>query len=70
VRLTERSLGPPANRRNDRLFYEGFIVLFLTISAGVSSVCANLAMAVTELTIHGNLIERQLLDDGTVSPLP
>jgi hypothetical protein len=47
-----------------------FIVLFLTISAGVSSVCANLGDGGDRIDdSYGNLIERRLLDDGTVSVL-
>jgi len=47
-----------------------FIVLFLTISAGVSSVCANLGDGGDRIDdSYGNLIERHLLDDGTVSVL-
>ncbi len=46
------------------------IVTYLTIFAALSSVCAIWVMAVAELTIHmGNLIERQLRDDGSVSVL-
>jgi len=51
-------------------FMKRFIVLFLTISAGVSSVCANLGDGGDRIDdSYGNLIERQLLDDGTVSVL-
>jgi hypothetical protein len=47
-----------------------FFVLFLTISAGVSSVCANLGDGGDRIDdSYGNLIERHLLDDGTVSVL-
>jgi hypothetical protein len=47
-----------------------FFVLFLTISAGVSSVCANLGDGGDRIDdSYGNLIERHLLDDGTVSTL-
>src|SRR6266536_4463013 len=47
-----------------------FSVLFLTISAGVSSVCANLGDGGDRIDdSYGNLIERHLLDDGTVSVL-
>jgi len=47
-----------------------FIVLFLTISTGVSSVCANLGDGGDRIDdSYGNLIERHLLDDGTVSVL-
>ena len=45
-------------------------VLFLTILAGVSSVCANLGDGGDRIDdSYGNLIERHLLDDGTVSTL-
>ena len=45
-------------------------VLFLTISAGVSSVCANLGDGGDRIDdSYGNLIERHLLDDGKVSVL-
>ena len=47
-----------------------FIVLFLTISTGVSAVCANLGDGGDRIDdSYGNLIERHLLDDGTVSVL-
>ena len=47
-----------------------FFVLFLTISAGVSSVCANLGDGGDRIDdSYGNLLERHLLDDGTVSVL-
>ena len=47
-----------------------FFVFFLTISAGVSSVCANLGDGGDRIDdSYGNLIERQLRDDGTVSTL-
>jgi hypothetical protein len=45
-------------------------VLFLTISAGVSPVWANLGDGGDRIDdLYGNLIERHLLDDGTVSVL-
>ena len=45
-------------------------VLFLTILAGVSSVCANLGDGGDRVDdSYGNLIERHLLDDGKVSVL-
>src|SRR6266436_8191217 len=45
-------------------------VLFLTISAGVSPVWANLGDGGDRIDdLYGNLIERHLLDDGTVSTL-
>ena len=45
-------------------------VLFLTILAGVSSVCANLGDGGDRIDdSYGNLIERHLLDDGKVSVL-
>jgi hypothetical protein len=47
-----------------------FFVLFLTISTGVSPVCANLGDGGDRIDdSYGNLIERHLLDDGTVSVL-
>ena len=47
-----------------------FFVLFLTISAGVSSVCANLGDGGDRIDdSYGNLVERHLRDDGTVSTL-
>src|SRR5713101_2045060 len=47
-----------------------FFVLFLAISAGVSSVCANLGDGGDRIDdSYGNLVERHLLDDGTVSTL-
>ena len=47
-----------------------FFVLFLTISAGVSSVCANLGDGGDRIDdSYGNLVERHLRDDGTVSGL-
>ena len=51
-------------------FMKRFFVLFLTISTGVSSVCANLGDGGDRIDdSYGNLIERHLLDDGTVSAL-
>jgi hypothetical protein len=51
-------------------FMKRFIVLFLTISTGVSSVCANLGDGGDRIDdSYGNLIERHLLDDGTISVL-
>ncbi len=51
-------------------FMKRFFILFLTISAGVSSVCANLGDGGDRIDdSYGNLIERHLLDDGTVSVL-
>ena len=45
-----------------------FFVLFLTILTGVSSVCANLGDGDDKIEdSYGNLVERHLLDDGTVS---
>jgi hypothetical protein len=45
-------------------------VLFLTISTGVTSVCANLGDGGDRIDdSYGNLVERHLLDDGTVSTL-
>ena len=47
-----------------------FLFLFLTISAGVSSVCANLGDGSDRIDdSYGNLIERHLRDDGTVTTL-
>ena len=47
-----------------------FIVVLLTILSGVSSVCANLGDGGDRIDdSYGNLIERHLLDDGTVSVL-
>ena len=47
-----------------------FIVVLLTILSGVSSVCANLGDGDDKIDdSYGNLIERHLLDDGTVSVL-
>ena len=47
-----------------------FFVLFLTISASVSSVCANLGDGGDRIDdSYGNLVERHLRDDGTVSAL-
>jgi hypothetical protein len=45
-------------------------VLFLTISAGVSCVCANLGDGDDRIDeSYGKLVERHLRDDGTVSTL-
>jgi hypothetical protein len=47
-----------------------FLVLFLTISAGVSSVCANLGDGGDGIDdSYGKLVERHLRDDGTVTTL-
>jgi hypothetical protein len=47
-----------------------FFVLFLTISTGVTSVCANLGDGGDRIDdSYGYLVERHLLDDGTVSVL-
>ena len=47
-----------------------FLVLFLTISAGVSPVCANLGDGDDKIDVsYGDLVERHLRDDGTVSTL-
>jgi hypothetical protein len=47
-----------------------FFVLFLTILAGVSSVCASLGDSDDRIEdSYGKLVERHLLDDGTVSIL-
>ena len=51
-------------------FMKRFFVLFLTISAGVSSVCANLGDGSDRIDdLYGKLVERRLRDDGTVSTL-
>jgi len=51
-------------------FMKRFFILFLTISAGVSSVCANLGDGSDRIDdSYGNLIERHLRDDGTVTTL-
>jgi hypothetical protein len=51
-------------------FMKRFFVLFLTISAAVSPVCANLGDGGDRIDdSYGNLIERHLRDDGTVSTL-
>ncbi len=51
-------------------FMKRFIVVLLTILSGVSSVCANLGDGGDRIDdSYGNLIERHLLDDGTVSVL-
>src|SRR5207248_5568398 len=51
-------------------FMKRFFILFLTMSAGVSSACANLGDGSDRIDdSYGNLIERHLLDDGTVSVL-
>ena len=59
------------NSANDSLFLmKRFFVLLLTISTGVSSVYANLGDGADRIDdSYGNLIERQLRDDGTVSTL-
>jgi len=47
-----------------------FFVLFLTVLSGVSAVCANLGDGDDRIDdSYGNLLERHLLDDGTVSVL-
>jgi hypothetical protein len=47
-----------------------FFVLFLTILTGVSSVWANLGDSDDKIEdSYGKLVERHLLDDGTVSTL-
>lgn len=61
---------PSETRRMTGYFMKRFFVLFLTISAGVSSVCANLGDGGDRIDdSYGSLIERHLLDDGTVSTL-
>jgi len=67
---SSRSRGTFGNSANDSCFMKRFFVFFLTISAGVSSVCANLGDGGDRIDdSYGNLIERQLRDDGTVSTL-
>jgi len=47
-----------------------FFVLLLAISAGVSSVCANLGDGGDRIDdSYGNLVERHLRDDGTITTL-
>ncbi len=47
-----------------------FIVVLLTIFTGLSSVCASLGDGDDKIDdLYGNLVERHLLDDGTVSVL-
>ena len=54
--------------RNDSM--KQFIVVHLTIFAALSSVCAGLGDSDDRIDdSYGNLIERHLLDDGTVSVL-
>jgi hypothetical protein len=49
---------------------KAFFVLFLTILTGVSSVYANLGDSDDKIDdSYGKLVERHLLDDGTVSTL-
>ena len=51
-------------------FMKRFLVLFLTALAGVSSVCAKLGDGSDRIDdSYGNLVERHLRDDGTVSTL-
>ena len=51
-------------------FMKRFLVLFLTALAGMSPVWANLGDGGDRIDdSYGNLIERHLLDDGTVSVL-
>ena len=51
-------------------FMKRFLVFFLTISAGVSSVCASLGDGADRIDdSYGKLAERHLRDDGTVSAL-
>ena len=67
---SSRSHGTFGNSANDSYFMKRFFVLFLTISAGVSSVYANLGDGGDRIDdSYGNLIDRHLLDDGTVSTL-
>ena len=49
-------------------FMKQFFVLFLTVSAGVSSVCANLGDGGDRIDdLYGNMVQRHLRDDGTVT---
>ena len=67
---SSRSHGTFGNSASDSYFMKRFFVFFLTISAGVNSVCANLGDGGDRIDdSYGNLIERQLRDDGTVSTL-
>jgi hypothetical protein len=61
---------PSETRRMTGYFMKRFFVLFLTMSAGVNSVCPNLGDGGDRIDdSYGNLIERHLRDDGTVSTL-
>src|SRR6266566_3930455 len=61
---------PSETRRMTGYFMRQFFVLFLTISAGVNPVWANLGDGGDRIDdSYGNLIERHLLDDGTVTTL-
>jgi hypothetical protein len=52
------------------VYMKRFFVLFLTMLAGVSSVCANLGDPDDRIDVlYGKLVQRHLLDDGTVSML-
>ena len=51
-------------------FMKQIIVVLLTVLSGVSAVCANLGDGGDRIdNSYGNLLERHLLDDGTVSVL-
>jgi hypothetical protein len=51
-------------------FMKQIIVVLLTVLSGVSAVCANLGDGGDRIDdSYGNLIERHLLDDGTISVL-
>jgi hypothetical protein len=67
---SSRSHGTFGNSANNSYFMKRFFVLFLTILAGVSSVCANLGDGGDRIDdSYGKLAERHLRDDGTVSAL-
>jgi hypothetical protein len=55
-------------RQRGGIIMKQSFVLFLTILTGVSSVCANLGDSDDRIDdVYGKLVERHLLDDGTVS---
>jgi hypothetical protein len=55
-------------RRMIGYFMKRFFVLFLTVSAGVSSACANLGDGGDRIDdLYGNMVQRHLRDDGTVT---
>ncbi|PYL83579.1 MAG: hypothetical protein DMF17_12915, partial [Verrucomicrobia bacterium] len=62
--------GRSETRRMTGYFMKRFFLLFLTISAGVGSVFANLGDGGDGIDdSYGNLVERHLRDDGTVTTL-